>query len=179
MLHRARRAVVVHETGVRIDELAYVEPLDVVGAGRSVVGGVLRRAGGDCADGGSLRLEHVCVNETRIGFLEQLERMGAVVTQVDARLEGGEPVADIIVAPGELRAATITRADVPAMVDELPLLACLATRAAGETTITGADELRVKESDRIAAVVANLRAIGARRRGAARRDEDPRPARPR
>jgi 3-phosphoshikimate 1-carboxyvinyltransferase len=103
----------------------------------------------------------VCVNETRIGFLEQLELMGAVVTQVDARLEGGEPVADIVVARGELRPATITRADVPAMVDELPLLACLATRASGETTITGANELRVKESDRIAAVVANLRAIGA------------------
>jgi 3-phosphoshikimate 1-carboxyvinyltransferase len=80
---------------------------------------------------------------------------------VDARLEGGEPVADVIVAPGELRPATITRPNVPAMVDELPLLACLATRAAGETTITGANELRVKESDRIAAVVANLRAIGA------------------
>ncbi len=88
--------------------------------------------------------------------------MGAVVTQVDARLEGGEPVADIVVAPGELRRGDDHRgASVPAMVDELPLLACLATRAAGETTITGADELRVKESDRIAAVVANLRAIGA------------------
>jgi 3-phosphoshikimate 1-carboxyvinyltransferase len=113
------------------------------------------------ADEGSLRLEHVCVNETRIGFLEQLELMGATVTQVDARLEGGEPVADIVVSPRELRATTITAADVPSMVDELPLLACLATRADGETTITGANELRVKESDRIAAVVANLRAIGA------------------
>ncbi len=152
--------VVVHDTGVRIDELAYVEPLDVVVPGDPSSAAFFAGLAA-ISNGGSLRLEYVCVNETRIGFLEQLELMGAVVTQVDARLEGGEPVADIIVAPGELRAATITRADVPSMVDELPLLACLATRAAGETTITGANELRVKESDRIAAVVANLRAIGA------------------
>jgi 3-phosphoshikimate 1-carboxyvinyltransferase len=152
--------VVIHDTGVRIDELAYVEPLDVVVPGDPSSAAFFAGLAA-ISDGGSLRLENVCVNETRIGFLEQLERMGAVVTQVDARLEGGEPVADVIVMPGELRAATITRADVPAMVDELPLLACLATRAAGETTITGANELRVKESDRIAAVVANLRAIGA------------------
>ena len=113
------------------------------------------------ADEGSLRLEHVCVNETRIGFLERLEAMGASVVEVDSRLEGGEPVADVVVSPGPLRPTTIVAADVPSMVDELPLLACLATRAEGETVITGANELRVKESDRIAAVVANLRAIGA------------------
>jgi 3-phosphoshikimate 1-carboxyvinyltransferase len=152
--------VIVHERGVRIDELAYVEPLDVVVPGDPSSAAFFAGLAA-IANSGSLRLEHVCVNETRIGFLEQLERMGAEVTQVDAQLEGGEPVADVVVAPGELRSATITGADVPAMVDELPLLACLATRAAGETTITGANELRVKESDRVAAVVANLRAIGA------------------
>jgi 3-phosphoshikimate 1-carboxyvinyltransferase len=113
------------------------------------------------ADEGELRLEHVCVNETRVGFLERLEEMGASVIEVDSRLEGGEPVADLIISPGTLRATTVVAADVPSMVDELPLLACLATRADGETVITGANELRVKESDRIAAVVANLRAIGA------------------
>jgi len=160
MLIARGASVVIHDTGVRIDELAYVEPLDVAVPGDPSSAAFFAGLAA-ISDGGSLRLENVCVNETRIGFLEQLERMGAVVTQVDARLEGGEPVADIVVAPGELRPATITRADVPAMVDELPLLACLATRAAGETTITGANELRVKESDRIAAVVANLRAIGA------------------
>jgi 3-phosphoshikimate 1-carboxyvinyltransferase len=86
--------------------------------------------------------------------------MGATVTEVDSRLEDGEPVADVVVSAGELRPATVTAADVPSMVDELPLLACVATRANGETTISGAKELRVKESDRIAAVVANLRALG-------------------
>jgi len=152
--------LVTHDTGVRLDELAYVEPLDVDVPGDPSSAAFFAGLAA-IAEGGSLRLERVCVNETRIGFLEQLERMGASVTQVDARLDGGEPVADILVEPGELLAATVTADDVPAMVDELPLLACLATRANGETRITGANELRVKESDRIAAVVANLRAIGA------------------
>lgn len=110
---------------------------------------------------GELRLERVCVNDTRIGFLGQLRRMGARVSEVERRDEGGESVADIIVAPAALRATTIGEADVPAMVDEIPMLACVAARADGETVITGASELRVKESDRIAAVVSNLRAIGA------------------
>ncbi|HEU4787559.1 MAG TPA: 3-phosphoshikimate 1-carboxyvinyltransferase [Gemmatimonadaceae bacterium] len=113
------------------------------------------------ADSGTLRLEHVCVNETRTGFLTQLRRMGARVTEESRRLEGGERVADLIVSPGDLRGVVVGAADVPSMVDELPMLACLATRAEGETIITGAGELRVKESDRITAVVANLRAIGA------------------
>lgn len=113
------------------------------------------------ARGGELRLEGVCMNDTRIGFFRHLELMGATVRRENARVSGGEPVADIVVAPNTLRAARIVEHDVPSMVDELPLLACLATRAEGETRITGASELRVKESDRIAAVVANLRAIGA------------------
>ena len=87
--------------------------------------------------------------------------MGARVTEKDRRLEGGEWVADLIVVPSRLAATRVSEAQVPAMVDELPLLACVAARAEGETVITGAGELRVKESDRIAAVVANLQAIGA------------------
>ena len=113
------------------------------------------------ADEGELRLERVCVNETRIGFFQQLRRMGATVLEIDRRLDGGEWVADLVVSPGELRGGSVGEHDVPSMVDELPLLACLATRADGETVITGASELRVKESDRIAATVANLRAVGA------------------
>ena len=113
------------------------------------------------ADSGCLRLHSVLVNETRTGFLHQLRAMGAVVTEENRRLEGGEWVADLLVSPNHLRGVTVTDAEVPSMIDELPLLACLAARAKGETVITGANELRVKESDRIAAVVANLRAVGA------------------
>ena len=113
------------------------------------------------ADGGSLRLESVCVNETRKGFFYQLRLAGADVREENRRIEGGEPVADLVVSPGKLQGTAVEGARVPSMVDELPLLACIATRATGETLITGAGELRVKESDRITAVVENLRAIGA------------------
>ena len=113
------------------------------------------------ADAGHLVLEHVCVNETRTGFLRLLRGMGARVAEEGRHHEGGEPVADLVVGPGALRGATVGAIDVPSMIDELPLLACIATRTSGETIITGARELRVKESDRIAAVVGNLRTIGA------------------
>ena len=113
------------------------------------------------ADNGSLVLEDVCVNETRTGFLETLRRMGARVDFARDRLAGGEWVSSITVSPGKLRGVAVGADLVPSMIDELPLLACLASRASGETIITGAGELRVKESDRIAAVVQNLVAIGA------------------
>ena len=113
------------------------------------------------ADGGVLSLTDVCVNETRTGFLETLRRMGATVEFARDRLSGGEWISPVVVRPRALRGVEVGAEIVPSMIDELPLLACLATRAEGETVITGAAELRVKESDRIAAVVANLRAIGA------------------
>ena len=113
------------------------------------------------AQDGELTLEDVCVNETRTGFLDTLRRMGASVEYRRDRLSGGEWISPVVVRPGELRGIWLAPEVVPSMIDELPLLACLATRADGETMITGAAELRVKESDRIAAVVANLRAIGA------------------
>ncbi|MFL5615805.1 MAG: 3-phosphoshikimate 1-carboxyvinyltransferase [Gemmatimonadaceae bacterium] len=113
------------------------------------------------ATSGELTLEDVCVNETRTGFLDILARMGAHVEYARDRLSGGEWLSPVTVSPERLCGVRVGGAIVPSMIDELPLLACLATRAEGETVITGAAELRVKESDRIAAVVANLRAIGA------------------
>jgi 3-phosphoshikimate 1-carboxyvinyltransferase len=113
------------------------------------------------ANEGSLSLTDVCVNETRTGFLETLRRMGATVEFARDHMSGGEWISPVLVRPGALRGVQVGKEIVPSMIDELPLLACLATRAEGETVITGAAELRVKESDRIAAVVANLRAIGA------------------
>ena len=113
-------------------------------------------------DEGELVLEHVCVNPTRTGFFDALRRMGATLElREPPRDEGGEPIADLVARPGALRAITIGAAEVPSMIDEIPLLACLASRAEGTTVVTGAGELRVKESDRIAAVVSNLRALGA------------------
>ena len=113
------------------------------------------------ADGGEVELPDLCLNPTRTGFLRALARMGARVNFGDERHQGGEVVGSLFVAPAGLRGIAVGGAEVPSLIDELPLLACVASRAEGETVITGAAELRVKESDRIAAVVANLRAVGA------------------
>jgi len=112
------------------------------------------------ADGGDLLLTDVCVNPTRTGFLQLLRRMGARVEILEETVRGGEPVATLRVTAGALVGVDIGGYEVPSMIDELPLAACLAARAEGTTRITGAGELRVKESDRIATVVANLRALG-------------------
>lgn len=119
---------------------------------------------GLAAMGGSaeLAIGNVCVNPGRVGAFRALVRMGAALRYEDTAEQGGEPVATVVAGAGEgLRGITIGPDDVPSLIDELPLLACVAARAAGETRVTGAHELRVKESDRIHAIVANLRAVGA------------------
>jgi len=113
------------------------------------------------ADAGELRVRGVCVNPTRTGFLSILRRMGARIELAGEREEGGEPVADLVVRPSALRGTEVAPDEIPAAIDEVPVLAALAARAEGETRVTGAGELRVKESDRIAAIVAALRAVGA------------------
>lgn len=112
------------------------------------------------ADEGELRIRNVCVNPTRTGFFRLVERMGAAIGMENARTAGGEPVADLVVRPAPLRAIDVGGGEVPDAIDEIPMLAVLAARAQGETRITGAGELRVKETDRIAAVAGNLRALG-------------------
>jgi len=110
---------------------------------------------------GELVLEDVCLNPTRTGFYAALARMGANLTLDEAEPQGGEPVGTVVARASPLTAIALGRDDVPSMIDELPLIACVAARAAGITSIRGAEELRVKESDRIATVVSNLRALGA------------------
>ena len=109
---------------------------------------------------GELVLRDVCLNETRLGFLRAIERMGARPVVEPEREHGGEPVGSIQAGPASLVGIEVGGSDVPAMIDELPMLACVAARAEGTTVITGAGELRIKESDRIATVVSNLRALG-------------------
>lgn len=111
---------------------------------------------------GELLLRDVCVNETRTGFLAALAEMGAVVSLEGRVLRSGEYVANVRVAAGAgLKGITITAPAIPTLIDELPLLACLAAYAEGETRVSGAAELRVKESDRITAVVTALQTLGA------------------
>lgn len=113
------------------------------------------------ADEGAMELPDVCLNPTRTGFFQALRLMGALVETHGTRLEGGEELGTVTVRPSGLRGIDLPVDDVPSMIDELPLLACVAARAEGITRVSGAAELRVKESDRIATVVSNLRAIGA------------------
>jgi len=111
--------------------------------------------------GSDVTVHGVGLNPRRIGLLDVLERMGARVAIYNRRPIGGEPAGDVQVRSSELVGATVTAAEVPSLVDELPLLALAACHARGETVIRGAAELRVKESDRIEAVVEELRRIGA------------------
>lgn len=113
------------------------------------------------ADAGELTLENVCLNPTRTGAFEVLGRMGAHIDQRDVHDVGGERIGTLVVRPSALRGTEIGGAEIPRCIDELPMIACLAARADGQTIIRDAHELRVKESDRIRAVVENLRAIGA------------------
>ncbi|MBN2417028.1 3-phosphoshikimate 1-carboxyvinyltransferase [bacterium] len=111
--------------------------------------------------GSELLLPGVGVNPTRTGIIEVLRRMGAEITLSPVRDESGEPRADITVRGSRLRGVTISGPDIPAVIDEIPVLAVAASRARGTTRIRDAAELRVKETDRIEAVAANLQAMGA------------------
>ena len=113
------------------------------------------------AGDGELIIRNVGLNPTRTGFFDAVRRMGGALESENERLSGGEPVGDLVVRPGPLRGISIGAAEVPSMIDELPVLAALASRAEGETVVHGAEELRAKESDRIAAIVGNLRRVGA------------------
>lgn len=116
---------------------------------------------GALVPGSRVTLREVGLNPTRAGFLDALRAMGCAVRVSDRRTFGGEPVGDVEVQfrPG-IRGIDLPAEAVPAMIDELPLLAALAARAEGITRIRGAQELRVKESDRIAVMSAGLRALG-------------------
>jgi 3-phosphoshikimate 1-carboxyvinyltransferase len=110
--------------------------------------------------GGSVQLHNVGINPTRMGFVRVLNRMGAKVTVTRSHSEC-EPVGTLLAEHADLRATSIAADEVPALIDELPLIAVLATYAHGITEVRGARELRVKESDRIEAIALNLRAMGA------------------
>ncbi len=114
------------------------------------------------AGAGEVRLPNLCMNPTRTGFLDAIAAMGGDVTRDAPRMAGPEPIADLVIrgpAP-TLRATEIGGELAVRSIDELPILGVLAARARGTTTIRDAEELRVKESDRIATTVAMLRAFG-------------------
>src|SRR3989454_4739735 len=154
-IHERDGAISYQPSAVSIPPFPLSVPSDASSAAFLVAAAVL-------AEGGELTIENVGVNPTRIGFLVVLERMGAHVERVNLRDEGGEPVADLLVRPAAPRRTEVSPAAVPTLVDEVPVLAVLASRARGATVFREVGELRVKESNRLELVAANLRAGGAK-----------------
>jgi 3-phosphoshikimate 1-carboxyvinyltransferase len=113
------------------------------------------------AEGGELRIASVGINPTRTGFLAVLRRMGAEVAVEEPVTHLGEPVGDLRVGPAQLRGTEVAAGEIPGLIDEIPLLAVLASRADGTTVFRQVGELRVKESDRLGLIAENLRAVGA------------------
>ncbi len=107
-----------------------------------------------------ITVEGVLVNPTRTGFYDTLKEMGASIQYMNAREEGGEPVADIRAVSGPLKGVTVPASRAPSMIDEYPVLSVVAALAEGKTRMEGLKELRVKESDRLAATLAGLGACG-------------------
>lgn len=160
MLAALGAPVITTEDAVLLDPVEHLEPLDFDVPGDPSSALFLIAAA--VLHGLPLEIVNVGINETRSGAFAVLQRMGVTLDFTNEREVGGEPVADIHVAPcAGLRGTMIGGEEIPSLIDEIPMLACLAACAEGETRITDASELRVKESDRIAVVVANLRTIGA------------------
>ena len=130
-------------------------PADISSAAFFMVGALI-------TPGSEVLLKEVILNPTRTGILRVMERMGAEFEVLNRRESSGEEVGDILVRyTPELRATVIEGEEIPTLIDEIPVIALLATQAEGETVIKDAAELRVKESDRIKSTVENLKNIGA------------------
>ena len=110
--------------------------------------------------GSDITIEGVLVNDTRTGLYTTLQEMGGDVTLLNLREEGGEPIADIRVRASHLKGVHVPAERAPSMIDEYPVLAAVAGFAVGETRMDGLAELKVKESDRLAATAAGLHANG-------------------
>lgn len=129
-------------------------PADISSAAFFLVAGSISPIGTE------LTLTHVGINPTRTGVIDILKLMGADITMTNQRDVGGEPVADLTVRSAKLKGIDIPQALVPLAIDEFPVLFIAAACAEGKTTLTGAEELRVKESDRIQVMADGLIALG-------------------
>lgn len=141
--------------GHRLHATEVVVPADFSSAAFFIVAATL-------IPGSHLRLRGVGLNPRRTGLLQVLRAMGADIVEENLRESGGEPVADLVIRHARLHAIEVPLAAVPDMIDEFPALFVAAAAAEGATVIRGAQELRVKESDRIAVMAAGLRTLGVR-----------------
>lgn len=159
MLERAGAKVTRRPTSVSIEpaeklRLGELEiPGDISSAAPFLVAAAI-------VPGSQVTVHGVGLNPRRTGLLGVLERMGARIAIYNRRGIGGEPAGDVEVRASDLVGATVSADEVPALIDELPLLAVAASHARGETVVRGAGELRVKESNRLEALVEELRRLG-------------------
>ena len=123
--------------------------------------------GASIAQGSEITLEHVGINPTRTGVIDILRLMGADIELVNQAEAGGEPVADIRIRSTQLKGIHIPEELVPLAIDEFPVIFVAAACAEGETVVSGAEELRVKESDRIQVMADGLQALGVNARATA------------
>ncbi|AGB41350.1 3-phosphoshikimate 1-carboxyvinyltransferase [Halobacteroides halobius DSM 5150] len=130
-----------------------IVPGDISSAAFIMVAGLI-------TDDSRIVLENVGLNPTRAGVITALEKMDANLELINEREVNGEPIADVVVKSSQLQATTIEGDLIPLLIDEIPILAVAATQAEGKTIIKDAEELRVKETDRIAAMVKELRKLG-------------------
>ncbi|MFJ3260316.1 bifunctional prephenate dehydrogenase/3-phosphoshikimate 1-carboxyvinyltransferase [Pseudomonas sp. NPDC086581] len=141
------------ESGHKLSATSIEVPADISSAAFFLVAASI-------AEGSDLTLEHVGINPTRTGVIDILKLMGADITLENQREVGGEPVADIRVRSAKLKGIDIPEDLVPLAIDEFPVLFVAAANAEGRTVLRGAEELRVKESDRIQVMVDGLLALG-------------------
>jgi 3-phosphoshikimate 1-carboxyvinyltransferase len=159
LLERAGADVTRRPSSVSVERAATLQlgDLDIPGDISSAAPFLVAAA---IVPGSAVTVHGVGLNPRRTGLLDVLERMGARVSIYNRRLIGGEPAGDVELRASDLVGATLTAAEVPGLIDELPLFAVAACHARGETVVRGAAELRAKESDRIEAVAEELKRIG-------------------
>jgi 3-phosphoshikimate 1-carboxyvinyltransferase len=151
---------VAEEDGwIRFTPGGHLEPFDIQVPGDPSSAAFLVGAA-TLAEAGELLISAVGLNPTRTGFLDVLGRMGAAIQLENQADRFGEPVGDLIVRPALLHGTEVAAGEIPGLIDEIPLLAVLASRASGTTTFRQVGELRVKESDRLGLIAENLRAVG-------------------
>ena len=152
-------SVRIEGLSVEVDRAETLQPVDVTVPG-DLSSAAFWWAAAAGIPGGDVTVEGVGLNPTRRALLDVLARGGALVEEMVERVDGGEPSGRVRVRHGAPPRIVVHPSEVPGLIDELPALAALATHG-GEVAVTGASELRVKESDRITALVAGLKALGA------------------
>jgi len=118
-------------------------------------------AAGSALKGSQITIKQAGVNPTRAGIIEILNKMGANINILNYRIKSNEPQADLMIEYSKLKEIEIKKENIAFLIDELPLIAVVATQAQGKTVVSGAKELRVKETDRIKAIVSELKKMGA------------------